>query len=247
MDVLYFLKDRTRLIRQYYEQAAQPFSEIIRKIEAEEEPYLPPYSEESEPAFLNEWNEASDLLEATGRCCVSMLSAALQLYFKTWERDLGLTCGTQFKADFKRDGMVGGYRICFTEQLGIEWNNCPADLAIIEQVVLVRNRDQHPECIISHRVTHTDQDRARHPRLFFVNDVEAALLDDGDGYGLWMSPTLHVSKDKLMTAIANVETLCEWLEDQMFNAKYPRQSERAIQALDGTGDPKNSYGKGQQS
>ena len=35
MDVLFFLKERTRLIRQYYEHAAHPFNEIIRKIEAE--------------------------------------------------------------------------------------------------------------------------------------------------------------------------------------------------------------------
>ena len=43
MDVLFFLKERTRLIRQYYVHAASPFNEIIRKIEAEEEPYVPPY------------------------------------------------------------------------------------------------------------------------------------------------------------------------------------------------------------
>lgn len=36
MDVLYFLKERTRLIRQCYEHATHPFNEIIRKIEAEE-------------------------------------------------------------------------------------------------------------------------------------------------------------------------------------------------------------------
>jgi hypothetical protein len=51
MDVLYFLKERTRLIRQYYEQAARPFSETIQKIEAKEEPFVPPYSEDPEPAF----------------------------------------------------------------------------------------------------------------------------------------------------------------------------------------------------
>ena len=43
MSVLYFLKERTRLIRQYYEQAAKPFSETIRKIEAEEAPFVPPH------------------------------------------------------------------------------------------------------------------------------------------------------------------------------------------------------------
>jgi hypothetical protein len=37
MDVLFFLKERTRLIRQYYVNAASPFNEIIRKIEAKEE------------------------------------------------------------------------------------------------------------------------------------------------------------------------------------------------------------------
>ena len=49
MDVLFFLKDRTRLIRQYYELAALPFAEIMSKIEAEKEPYVPPYSEDGEP------------------------------------------------------------------------------------------------------------------------------------------------------------------------------------------------------
>ncbi len=58
MDVLYFLKERTRLIRDYHEHAERPFNEIIRKIEAEEEPYTPPYSEDPEPAFLSEWIEA---------------------------------------------------------------------------------------------------------------------------------------------------------------------------------------------
>ncbi len=226
MDVLYFLKERTRLIRQYYEQAAQPFDDIIRKIEAEEEPFIPSYSEAPEPAFLTEWIEANELLEVTGRCCVSMLSASLQLYLQTWDRMLGLQCKTGFKTDFKRDGLIGGYRQCLAERLGLDWNTCPADLAIIEQVVLARNRDQHPDSITTLHVTHTDHDRARHPRPFFLNDKEAELYDDGDGAGLWMSPSLHVPRDKLMAAIANVETLCEWLEEKMFDAKYPAAEQR---------------------
>ncbi len=226
MDVLYFLKERTRLIRQYYELSAQPFSEIIRKIEAEEEPFVPPYSEDPEPAFLAQWIEATELLEVTGRCCVSMLSASLQLYLQTWDRILGLQCKTGFKADFNRDGLVGGYRQCLAERLGLDWNACPADLAIIEQVVLARNRDQHPDSITSLRVTHADHDRARHPRPFFLNDKEAEPYDDGDGAGLWMSPSLHVPRDKLMAAIANIETLCEWLEEKMFDAKYPSIARR---------------------
>ena len=152
MDVLFFLKERTRLIRQYYVNAASPFNEIIRKIEAGEEPYVPPYSEDGEPPFLSEWIDADELLEVTGRCCLSMLSASLQLYFRTWERNLGLSCGKTFKAEFRDGGIVGGYRACLASCADIDWSQCPADLEIIEQVVLARNRDQHPESITSARV-----------------------------------------------------------------------------------------------
>src|SRR6185437_7846144 len=139
MDVLSFLQDRTRLIRQYYELAAAPFNEIMTKSEAKEEPYIPPYSDDGEPPFICEWVDANELLELTGRCCISMLSASLHLYFKTWERKLGLSCRNDFTAAFKTGGLVGCYRACFGERVGIDWSSCPADLAIIEQVVLARN------------------------------------------------------------------------------------------------------------
>lgn len=226
MDVLFFLKDRTRLIRQYYEHAALPFNEVMRKIEAKEEPYIPPYSEDGEPAFLSEWIDASELLEVTGRCCISMLSASLQLYFKTWERELGLCCSKNFAAAFKEEGMVGGYRTCLAERVGIDWSLCPADLTIIEQVVLARNRDQHPESITTVRVAHAEKDWHRYSRPFFLSDREAELFQDGNGTSLFMSPSLHVSRDKLMTAIEQVECLCEWLEEKMFDAKYPSRVRR---------------------
>lgn len=220
MDVLFFLKDRTRLIRQYYEQAASPFDEIIRKIEAQEEPYVPSYSEDSEPPFLSEWTDAAELREVTGRCCLAMLSASLQLYFKTWERELRLNCGKAFQDEFNKGGMVGGYRACLASCAGIDWSQCPANIEIIEQVVLARNRDQHPESITSVRVTHAEKDRQRFPRPFFMSEHEAALFKEGDEPTLFMSPSIRVSRDKLMTAIEQVERLCEWLEGQMFDAKY---------------------------
>ena len=56
MDVLFFLRERTKFIRYFYETAAEPFRETIRKIEADEAPFdNPPYSEDGEPPFLEEW------------------------------------------------------------------------------------------------------------------------------------------------------------------------------------------------
>jgi len=55
MEVLAFLKDRTRFIRDFYETAERPFREIMRKIEESEAPYdNPPYSEDGEPPYLGE-------------------------------------------------------------------------------------------------------------------------------------------------------------------------------------------------
>jgi hypothetical protein len=198
----------------------------MRKIEAEEEPYIPPYSEDGEPPFLGEWIDASELLEVTGRCCISMLSASLQLYFKTWERELRLSCGKDFKATFKKEGLMGGYRSCLNQRAGIDWSCCPADLAIIEQVVLARNRDQHPENITTVRVAHAEQDWQRYPKPFFLSEGEAELFQDGDAPSLFMSPSVHVSREKLMIAIEQVECLCEWLEEKMFDAKYSSRGRR---------------------
>lgn len=47
MDVLFFFKERTRFIRQFYDSAAAPFIQTMKAIENEEPPFdNPPYSEE---------------------------------------------------------------------------------------------------------------------------------------------------------------------------------------------------------
>lgn len=139
---------------------------------------------------------------------------------------MGLSCGKEFAAEFKKEGLVGGYRACLAERAGVDWSWCPVDLTIIEQVVLSRNRDQHPESITTVRVPHAEKDRLRYPRPFFLSKREVELFQDVDGLGLFMSPSLHVLRDKLMTAIDQVERLCEWLEEKMFDAKYPSRVRR---------------------
>ena len=83
MDVLYFLNKRTSFIRQFYERASAPFDERIRLIEAGEEPFVPPYSEDGEPPFLEEWIEADESRDTLRHACISMLSVALHLFFQT--------------------------------------------------------------------------------------------------------------------------------------------------------------------
>ena len=51
MDLAYFLRERTALIRHFYDAASAPFIETRRLIEAGEPPFHePPYDESGEPA-----------------------------------------------------------------------------------------------------------------------------------------------------------------------------------------------------
>ncbi len=224
MDVLFFLKERTRFIRHFYETAGEPFRETIRQIEADESPFdNPPYSEDGEPPYLNEWMEADEALEVLGRTCISMLSPSLQLYFKTWESKLGISCNKEERNRAFRNGFLHGYRTCFGEVLGLSWDDCPADFALLEQVTLARNRDQHPEHITTMRVNHTPKDRQKHPHLFFVSETERKMYADPEMEGIsWMNPAVHVSRESLFTAIEQVEMLAEWLEEHMLGVRYGR-------------------------
>jgi len=227
MQVFEFLKLRTDFMRRYYETAAAPFFEIIRKIEAEEDPYEPPYSEDGEPPFLEEWIEAKTALEILGATCVSMLSEALKLYFMTWERELGIQCQKRFAEAFspkKGNGFINGYKTCFGDLLNTDWSDCPADFTLIEQIVLARNDAQHPNEITDLQLTHDRKVREKHPLPFFLSEYEKRLIETGQGLDYpWFAPKLVVTNEKLFEAVRQVELLGEWMEEPLFDVKYGRR------------------------
>jgi hypothetical protein len=223
MDVLAFLRDRMRFIREFYETAGEPFRETMRKIEAGEPPFEPPCSEDGEPPYLSEWIEADTALDVLGRACVSMVSASLKLYFETWEGQLGVVWEKGERKKAFKDGFLHGYKKCFAEVLSLSWDDCPADLEILEQVTLARNRDQHPDSITRMGVNHTPADREKYPRLFFASKAERGMYDDPDMAGIsWMNPSVRVSAESLLQAIEEVEKLAGWLEPKMRAVRYGR-------------------------
>lgn len=223
MEVGYFLRERTKFIRTFYNEAITPFVERRRLIEHEEPPFEPPYSEDGEPAFLEEWIESGEAIELIGRTSVSMLSDSLKLYFSEWERQLAINCQNSCKKAFKEKGFFQGFRTCFQKCTVIDWDSSPSDLDVIEQIVLARNDAQHPKEItqlsIGHRGSIINERRA----LFFAHGSEIDLLPERGSIG-WsiMSPKIHVSRETLFTAIEHVENLVDWLEPQLFAVKYPK-------------------------
>ena len=82
MDVRFFLNRRLGFIRQLYGTASAPYVERKQKIEDEEEPFVPPYSEDGEPAFFEEWLEADESLHVLAYSCVQCLR---QRCISTWK------------------------------------------------------------------------------------------------------------------------------------------------------------------
>jgi hypothetical protein len=230
LDVQYFLKQRTSFVRQFYNTAATLFAERKRKIEAEEEPFVPPYSEDGEPPFLAEWLEADESLHVLGQACLSMLAASLQLYLKTWERNLGLKCKEQTGAAFNR-GWFNGYRVCLEQVMRSSWSEGPMDLHLIEEIVLVRNRSQHPNEIHTFRASHSRFEIAKLSRIFFASETEQQLLAElKNSDNPWLHvPPLDLSPERIFAAIAEVEKLAQWLDAKLFAVLYPKhQSEPGL-------------------
>lgn len=87
MDILFFLKLRTDFIRRHYNVCVAALLEKKRLIEAAEPPFNdPPYSEDGEPAYLEEWMDADTSIQLVGVSCVSLLSDALKLYLNLLQR-----------------------------------------------------------------------------------------------------------------------------------------------------------------
>lgn len=215
MEVLYFLNERTRFIRQFYQRASSPFDERIRLIEAGEAPFVPPYSENGELPFLEEWIEADESLDALGHACLSMLSASLQLFLQTWNDMLHLDCGNQYKKEFKTGGWFNGFRACFEDAIGVRWERSATNLAILEEIAIVRNRVQHPEELHSVRVQHSRHNYEKlERRLFFTDQFGKSVAENiGEGEFSWtMGPMVKVSADQLKEALSTVEMFCKWLD-----------------------------------
>jgi len=220
MDIEHFLEARTAFIRYFYENAVKPFNAIKIAIENEEEPYIPPYSEDDEPAFLEEWMDAEQGVETVGHTCISMLSSSLHLFLKSWVARLQNAHGMKFNVNFKKKGWFNGYKQIFDE-LELPLSQCGANLDLVEQITLARNRVQHPEEITKLGVDYSERDLKRFPKPFFANETELKMASrDSDGSATWwLRPSVKSSKERIFEAINQVEILCSWLEQEYWKVR----------------------------
>jgi hypothetical protein len=223
MDVGFFLKSRTGFIRNYYVVAIQPFEIVKSQIENEEEPYAPPYSEDGEPPFLEEWMNAETSIQIIGRTCVSMLSESMKVYLQTWERLFGIHCHSALPAKFNK-GFFLGYKECFAQWVPVDWDACPANLAIIEEIIEVRNLSQHHTGDISSlNVRYSGAVREKLPNPLFIHDYEKKLVDEETHTSFtFLGSELVITKVTFNEAVREVEALVDWLEPQLQERRWRR-------------------------
>jgi hypothetical protein len=225
MEVDYFLKRRTAFIRNYHATAAMPFQTIKQAIEDEVEPYVPPYSEDGEPAFLEEWLNAETGIQIVGRTCVSMLSESLKVYLQTWEKLFRVRCEAHVPEIFKKKGFWHGYKECLCQITQLDWSACPANLVVIEQVVEARNRSQHHGGDIDTlSVRHPKDLREKYDRPIFIYEHEKDLGEEQDRATFkLLGSELIISKDTLDEALRQVESLVDWLEPKLQERRWRRK------------------------
>jgi hypothetical protein len=214
VDISYFLERRLAFIEQYYLTASAPFLERKRTIEAGEEPFIQPNIEEGEPPHLAEWLEADESLQVLGHTCISMLSASLHLYFTTWQNIQRMPIAPSQQSVFKKRGWFNGYKAYFKANFGIDFDKSACNLELMEELVLARNRVQHPESITSLSTDYSLEDMKKLSNPFFIDEREVELMVNvGDRERNWLiRPTLNITKEKLLTGIAEVRRFSFWIE-----------------------------------
>jgi len=219
LDLVFFIKDRLKFASYFFENASKPFIHIVSEIEKEEPPYVPEYDESGEPEYLQEWQDARTGFESVGLAALSMVASSLQLFLNDWVRyRLEARGEPQYKRNHKKGWFHAYCKIL--EKVGVDLKSCPANLELIEQAVLARNRGQHPEVLNMLQTTHSKRDLEKYPNPYFVSEtdqrVRVIALDNGE-LSWWLSPNVYVDETKLSAVISEVAILCQWLEEQYWN------------------------------
>jgi len=220
MELLWFLRRRLEFINKLYDQTTISFQEIVRKINAGEEPFVdtrdPEYHDVSEPMFLDEYQEAGESIEVIGHWCLCMVYAS----FKAYLGEFITAMSNDYRGGFedlrrrlaakKANSWFERYRQLFLEDLGIDWHKGPVKLSEMEHLNLARDDVTHNVDVMSTYVYQTERHAERYPKGLFVDEVWTNLNLGG---------RIRVGRDELTAGLRMVDAFCAWLED--IRIRYP--------------------------
>ncbi|ATG48533.1 hypothetical protein CEW89_13740 [Celeribacter ethanolicus] len=241
MDICWFLKQRLDFIRNHYDCSASNFLNTIRKIESGEAPFdNPPYSEDGEPAFQIEWEEANTSVDLIGISCVSLLSDALKLYLNSLKKIEFCFEFDEKEKKMLKGGYVGAFKAALGEILNTDWVESGVNFEILEQVVLARNQGQHGNDITGFRIKIDAVTIQKHPRPIFGRTEEIEAMN---GEGLEVSNffgiTMKIDRASLFAAMDEIEKLGDWVELNRERALPWLEKQRSLRQVRGKPESKS--------
>jgi len=196
MDYASFLADRLRFITYFYDQSIQPFKEIMRKIDAQEEPdEMPAYYEEEEPPYLTEYLEAHEAASLLGVTCLTIVVGCFHTFLAHFIK------GNFVRAKLPKveGGWFERYRALFHDS-PFCWDNSGADINLLSEAVFLRNDDNHFREIYSSYLRQS-------------KDYKKAFTKSGflDGSAMGHLGIMTVTREKLISIIEEANKLAEFL------------------------------------
>ncbi len=157
--------------------------------------------------------EQSRLLAFTAFLCCRIRS---KLYFESLRaRVLFVEFKNKEKA-FK-NGFVAAYKNYLERHLDIDWDSEGIDFSLIEQVVLARNRSNHPDWLQDVQPDHDLRTLRKYPQPFFATKDEIEVFDQTSDSGRFaMLPSVHVSKEKLVLSIREIEKMANLIDRKLY-------------------------------
>ncbi len=153
-----------------------------------------------------EWLDANQAIQLQGQLCLNLLQRSLLEFL-----DETVKLSSRQPPD-KKGNWFKNHKKWFLD-VGGNWNDSGADLSLIEELTLARNRVQHGSRGDSHSLMkqQDEDDRKRFPKALFQNDFEAQIFCN---FGPKLR-SLELTKDKLNRAIKEIMLFTNFIEEHL--------------------------------
>ena len=154
MNALPIALAKLRAVERLYKGAVSSFVDVREKIETGIEPFEPPpfdpETDNLEPPFLEEWQEAEEFQDLIGQMCIGLVHSTLKDYLDGVIERHGLQSDIEKYVSRRRNQVTGEswfgrYLAFFGEVFGIDWSQSPVLVESLEEINLARNDIQHGE------------------------------------------------------------------------------------------------------
>lgn len=208
MQRLKILHEKLRFISWFFGLTTAPFAGMKRKIEAGDRPYATSAAHKlgSDPPFATEWLDADQAIQLQGQLCLNLLQRSLLEYL---DETVNLSSD---QPPSKKNNWFENYKRWFLKS-GVDWTASGADLLLIEEMTMARNRIQHGSRRDSHSpVKQQDEDyRKRFPKALFQNDFEARFFRS---FGPKLR-SIELTNDKLTKAMEEITRFTNFIEEHL--------------------------------